>query len=244
MCRIPIFEGANKLNLCFKAIALSKTYGIMNQKVQKSAKALITQTRAVHMYASLWHASQCVLERGTEKEKDASSQFLSSIVLTAFAFEAYMNHVGKTLPICWQCFERLPTRDKLLKISELLGVEFKRGERPFKTLQTLKNFRDVMAHGKTDDIKEESVAPIELAEDLISQGLFKEWEQQITTQEFAKLVRADVEEILTKIHAARPDPKENLFSFGLGFHTIEVVGENDGRLKKSGHGGGGKRQKK
>lgn len=208
--------------------------GLVNRKAQKSAKALISRSRDVHMYAELWHASKCVLERGIENKKGSKWQFLSSIVLTAFALEAYMNHVGhalekqNTLPICRQCFDRLPTLDKLRRICDALGVEFHEGERPFQTLQELKEFRDLMAHGKTETIEPKPrVKPAEQADVIFSKRLFADWEQKIKTQQFAERARADVEEALTKIHAARPDPKEGLFSFGIGFHCAKIIEASD-----------------
>jgi hypothetical protein len=73
----------------------------------ETRKALVTQERDLITYAELWHASECVLDVGAAQQSGTSWQFLSSIVLTAFAFEAYLNHVGEPLS-CWGRREKPP----------------------------------------------------------------------------------------------------------------------------------------
>ena len=48
-------------------------------------------------YAHLWHASKSVLAVGQAVQAGSTWQFLSSILLTSFAFEAYMNHIGNLM---------------------------------------------------------------------------------------------------------------------------------------------------
>lgn len=56
-------------------------------------KVVITKERTLNTYAELWHASDCVLNAGLKNAEGCVWQFLSSAVLTAFSFEAYLNHV-------------------------------------------------------------------------------------------------------------------------------------------------------
>jgi hypothetical protein len=178
------------------------------------------------MYAELWHASKCVLERGVENEKGCRWQFLSSIVLTAFAFEAYLNHVGSTLLACWESVEPLPPLKKFGLICEMLKVTYPKGwgERPLQTLQQLQKFRNFMAHGKTEIIAPKSVfCDAEKADARLGQKPLAEWERLIQKKDFAERARVDLEEILTAIHAARPEPKEGLFSFGMGSGAATIV---------------------
>lgn len=90
-------------------------------------KALVTKERTVYMYSELWHASSCVLEAGLCNPRGSSWQFLSSIVLTAFTFEAYLNHVGPQVIACWESLERLPPQAKFELLCESLGVQFPEG---------------------------------------------------------------------------------------------------------------------
>jgi len=196
----------------------------MMQKAQPSAKVLISQTKTEHMYAELWHASKCVLERGIENETGSSWQFLSSIVLTAFSLEAYVNHVGERLPIRWQDHERLPPLNKLQLVCAKLKVQIQKGRRPFQTLQQLQDFRNAMAHGRTKTIEGRPfIYDVDRADARLGQRFLADWEKLIQTKEFAERARADVNRIVAEIHDARTDAKEDLFAFGLGFSSASLI---------------------
>jgi hypothetical protein len=113
-------------------------------------KAIVTRDRVVHTYAELWHASECVLEVGERERIGSSFQFLSSIVLTAFTLEAFLNHVGPTVLSSWGRLERVPWRSKLDLLCELLKVQMPgENERPLQTISKLFRFRNTLAHGRT-----------------------------------------------------------------------------------------------
>lgn len=186
---------------------------------QRKPKARVSQRKIVHMYAELWHASECVLEKGIQNQEGSSWQFLSSIVLTAFAFEAYLNHSGQGLFASWDDVEPLPPLDKFNRICDHLQVSFPKGEgaRPLQTLKKLQSFRNLMAHGKTTEIEPKPVlCPPEHADARLRQRPLDWWEKLIVDEKFAKLARCDIQEILTAVHAKRPKPKERLFGFGIG----------------------------
>jgi hypothetical protein len=117
-------------------------------------KAQVTKTRMVHTYSELWHASACVLEAGRREPRGASWQYLSSLVLTAFSFEAYLNHAGERVIACWEDVERLPPLGKFKLLCEILGVDFPKGKatRPLQTISELIEFRNTIAHGRTGEV--------------------------------------------------------------------------------------------
>lgn len=185
-------------------------------------RAAVTKKITINMYSELWHASRCVLEAGLSEQRGSSWQFLSSAVLSAFAFEAYLNHVGVQLFESWEGLERLPPMSKFELLCETLKIEFSEGKglRPLGTIIELMAFRNTMAHGRTETIV---IAPKlrEINEALdrqLGEVPLAHWQALIKTPEFAQKVRADVEGVLTRIHEARPDPKEALFTFGMGEH--------------------------
>jgi hypothetical protein len=179
-------------------------------------KATVTKKRTIIMYSELWHASSCVLEAGCNDPHGASWQFLSSIVLTAFAFEAYLNHVGPDVIKTWPSLERLSPLAKFDLVCELLGLRFEKGKRPRQTIEEL--FRNAMAHARTT-----LLSPPPVSRD-VNDGLDNQlrerplahWEPLIETHEFPIRARKDVEAVLTKIQAKRPEPKESLFTRGFG----------------------------
>lgn len=191
--------------------------------MSRPSKVVVTKERSVHAYAELWHASCSVLKVGVEEPTGSSWQFLSSIVLTAFTFEAYLNHVGPRTIACWSQLDRLPPWSKFELLCETLGVTFKKGAgaRPLQTITKLLDFRNTIAHGRSVELK--SKPKIRDADDRLDNHLgarlLTDWESLIQTKDFAERAREDVESVLTRLHEARRDDKrEHLFAFGIGHH--------------------------
>lgn len=185
----------------------------------KPSKAVVTKKNTVHMYSELWHASACVLDAGLSEERGSSWQFLSSVLLTALAFEAYLNHVGVTCFSSWSDLERLPPMSKFALLCETLKVTIlPKGKRPMSTLVELMEFRNAMAHGRTQTME----APPHLRDinekldGYLGEMPLAHWQKLIRTSDFARRVRDDVQAILTGLHDARSAPKEALFAFGIG----------------------------
>jgi hypothetical protein len=171
------------------------------------------------MYSELWHASACVLNAGLSEERGSSWQFLSSSLLTAFAFEAYLNHVGVACFSSWPDLERLPPLAKFALLCETLEVTvLPKGKRPMSTLVELMDFRNAMAHGRTQTI-EVTAHLRDMNNELdgyLGEMPLAHWQKLIRTSDFAQRARVDVQAILTALHDARSAPKEALFAFGLG----------------------------
>ena len=195
----------------------------------KLQKVLVTKKRTVHAYSELWYASDCVLKAGMKEPRDSSCQFLSSAVLTAFAFEAYLNHVGPSVISCWKKLERLSPQSKFELLCETLSVKFPDGPgiRPLQTISELLQFRNTLAHGRSEEItpKPELRDLNSKLDDYLGQRLLTDWEGLIQTDVFAKRAREDVLAVLEKLHNARPKPKEGLFTFGNGVHSASLVSE-------------------
>lgn len=193
----------------------------------KPRTAIVTKERTIHTYSELWHASHCVLESGIREPRGSSWQFLSSAVLTAFALEAYLNHVGPTVISCWPELERLPPWAKFELLCETLKVRFPNGsgKRPLQTIVKLLEFRNTMAHGRSSDVKPkpELRDANEKLDAYLGQRPLADWERLIQTEKFSQRAREDVKLALEKLHSARPEPKEVLFSFGLGVHSATLA---------------------
>jgi hypothetical protein len=137
--------------------------------------------------------------------------------LTAFAFEAYLNHVGPQVLSCWRSLERLSPNSKLELLCETLKVSLPgtKGERPLQTINELFRFRNTLAHGRSETIvpapKSVDIDELEAHRDA---RLLSDWERLIEDCKFAERAREDVEEVLRVLQSARPEPKEALFRFG------------------------------
>jgi len=154
--------------------------------MKKPLKVLVTKERIIYTYSELWHASNCVLQAGIREPKGSTWQFLSSIVLTAFAFEAYLNHVGPTVITCWPELERLPPWAKFELLCETLKVNFPKGksQRPLQTIIKLLNFRNTMAHGRSVELKPtpELRSANQNLDKYLGESLLTDWERLIKNQ--------------------------------------------------------------
>src|SRR4051812_7032246 len=88
--------------------------------MEKISKVIIEKERTINMYSHLWYASKCVLDAGENEPEGSSWQFLSSLLLTAFTFEAYMNHVGPQIIDFWENLEWKQPLEKFSIISRLI----------------------------------------------------------------------------------------------------------------------------
>lgn len=162
---------------------------------------------------------------------ESSWQFLSSAVLTAFAFEAYLNHIGPQTVDDWDTKERFPVWSKFKLLWKALGVTFPRGKsvRPLKTVADLFSFRDSLAHGRSHELWSEKHQSIDEFEkensDLVGSQLRTDWESRIQTSEFAERAREDVEAVIRTLDAARKDNRDILFNSGIGSHSATLLGE-------------------
>ena len=85
-------------------------------------------------------------------------------------------------------------------------------------------FRNTMAHGRTETmvLKSKLRDINEKLDNHLGKVPLAHWQSLIKTADFAQKARADVEAVLTQLHEARPEPKEPLFTFGLGEHSATV----------------------
>ena len=195
--------------------------------MHKAKKVVVKKERSVHTYAELWHASNCLLSSGVKNPEGSSWQFLSSLVMAAFAFEAYLNHAGNITFACWEDLDRLPPLSKLKLLCEELEVSFPNGTgaRPLQTVKKLMIFRNTMAHGRSDKLKLERVLNTENYHEAYHEELLTNWEKLVKTDAFAKRAHEDVRAVLQKIHDARRDNKEFLFNFGMGSSGATLIEE-------------------
>jgi hypothetical protein len=196
--------------------------------MKKSAKVVITKERTIHTYAELWYAADCVLRAGQKNAEGSAWQFLSSLVLTAFSLEAYLNHVGAKTFECWEEVAKLPPLGKLDLLAETLGVKFKggNGARPLQTLSRLFSFRNAIAHGRTSEVKYKSVTrDVDNYQAEYHAPLLADWEQLIRSDEFACRAREDVEAVMRIIQSGRKGSTDNLFTTGVGSAGATLVSE-------------------
>jgi len=111
--------------------------------------AIYTYKKEVRTYVDLAHGVDVLIEKTEKERKGSYSTAMSALMLTAFTFEAYLNHLGEKELKLWKEPERIGVMDKYKKICKKLNHPRDFTKRPNKTLNTLFTFRDATAHGRT-----------------------------------------------------------------------------------------------
>ena len=146
------------------------------------------QERTIYNYSYLYQASLLSLKNAQEKKYGNTYNYLISIIMLAFTFEAYLNHCGEHVIEHWDDIERIKTISKLNIITKTLKINLDKSKKPYRTIKDLIKIRNMLAHART--------------EILTSKGdryPDSEWEKNCN----AKVVRkyfSSVEEIIKKIH--------------------------------------------
>ena len=195
---------------------------------------LETKERDVNTYVSLYCASKFFLNNGVQKRSGCFYNFSASLTYVAFAFEAFINHIGSHVFSDWS------EKDKTIKeqhkrigaVLDELKINPDRSKRPWQTLSSLLKYRRKIAHGRSEKLYKENLitqATYEHNEnDPLGDHFFisTEWEKYCTEKN-AKRAIEDVTEIMIFIDKKA---RENhhfeypLFNPGMQSGEIKKIG--------------------
>lgn len=181
-----------------------------------SRRVEVTSEREVITYAEFWHTSFCLLEMTKEIEEGSYHLIMGSLVFTAFAFEAFLNHTGKKVYFCWDDLEKLNPKEKLNVISEKIELEVDYGIRPWQSMTELFQFRNDIAHGKTHNISISKIESLDKHNKNSSPLKYRaesRWEKYCTRTN-AEKARQDVVAMVNAIYSAA---KMEGYPFQMGF---------------------------
>lgn len=168
----------------------------------KKQSVVTRKERDVRTCSEMWHTSGVLLEKGQQQPEGCIHQFRASLVFTAFALEAYLNHIGPKLFPDWSKLERLGPRNKLKKVAEHLALKVD-GNRPWQVMEDLFGYRNDIAHGRSAQQTSTETVPLDeyRNRESLLQFVPTKWEEY-GTQENAERAREDVEAIAYAIHEA------------------------------------------
>src|SRR5277367_4446052 len=116
---------------------------------EKRLSAQVSKKRTLNTYNELWFGSDVLLARAKAEPQGSYWVVMGSAILTAFAMEAYLNHIGSKIFKTWDALEPLSPSGKIDVVCEKLGLSFPRGVRPRQSIEELFRFRNQLAHGKS-----------------------------------------------------------------------------------------------
>jgi hypothetical protein len=182
--------------------------------------ARVTKRRDVRVHGELWHTSGVLLKHGQQQPAGSTHQFRAGLVFTAFALEAYLNWLGQNQVPNWKDFERRTPRHKTEIVASQLGIKVDYEKRPWNIVTDLFGFRNTIAHGKPEVLKQATIEPVDADLDKkLGIVLSTEWEQ-FCTEANAIRAREDVRAIAEGLHSAAAfDQSESTDPFFMGFQT-------------------------
>ena len=199
MLRESVLTGANRSFRFRRPLTMLREEYLMTKPGSKP-NARITTERRVTMYAEMWDGSTILLRRAAPGTEANYWGVMSSLLLAAFTFEAYLNHIGPRLFKTWRRMDRLPVLSKFDIICERLDVAFPVDSRPRTSIQELFHFRNALAHGRSETVSDIKVRPFDRVDpEFFADVPMTTWEQLIT-HESAKRIREDVEGVIRKMN--------------------------------------------
>ncbi len=154
--------------------------------------------KTVYTYAFLKRGTEYLLQLAESNQEGRVYTSMMSLVATAFFLEAYLNHLGsKRLPY-WSLVERsLSPKAKLSLLCHNLGINPDFGKRPYQSFKKVFDFRNLMAHGKTETIDGRWRSTFGQGNALLA--LQTKWERLCRPRE-AKQMYEDGQKIVEKLH--------------------------------------------
>lgn len=119
--------------------------------------------REVKTFWDLNHASFVMLDLAKTVKEGSYYSLMASILFSAFTFEAYLNHLGSIKIKHWDEIERISVLSKYSVLCKEFDIQVNKGGRPFQTIKKLFEFRNSIAHGKSEILKLEKEVPIDTA---------------------------------------------------------------------------------
>lgn len=122
---------------------------------EKRIRALIEVERIDRIHNDISNVAYHLVERVKQATKrdegeGISLDIMAALVITAFAYEAYVNFIGASVIQGW-C-ERASIAKKEQQVFEKLGLAFDRDSRPLKSAYELRDIRNTLGHGKPKTI--------------------------------------------------------------------------------------------
>lgn len=151
----------------------------------------------IYTYAHLEQAAEHLIELSEGEEEGNYYASMMALVSTAFMLEAFLNHLGDGLFPFWRSLERsLSPTQKLEVIASHLKLKPKFGSRPYQSFEKLFKFRNLLAHGKTQTVKNEWKDKLDKTSTI--EKLQAEWEKPCNPEE-ARRRHEDAKEIIRQL---------------------------------------------
>jgi hypothetical protein len=184
--------------------------------------AIYEGTREVRTFVDLAHGADVLIAKTEQEPKGSYYTTMSALLLTAFTFEAYLNHLGEKTIKFWGEIEPVKVMDKYSVLCKNLGLTPDFSKRPYQTLKALFTFRNAIAHGKSQILQETKA--VSSQDDPHDHTPKASWEEY-SILENAKKAKDDVSKIITELHKSAGFG-EYPFIHGVGMGSLSIKPPN------------------
>lgn len=165
----------------------------------------VTKQRHFKPHAEFYHATTVLLDHVEKKYEGHYYSLLSSLMMAAFTFEAYMNYVGPLVEPGWSDFDKASTLGKFRHISLKLSYKTDFSKRPCQSIRDLFLFRNRMAHPRDEKLKEEYIATVDDYQEHLYSMSSPKW-LAIATEKNARRCVTDLRDIMENLNSRLPNP--------------------------------------
>ena len=169
-------------------------------------------------YVALRHTAWHLLDVAKKHKEGSLLNFRAAAVFYAFAFEAYLNHVGAEEIPFWDDIDRISYLKKLIVIEKHLKLTPDHGTPPFQVIQELFKLRNALAHGRTRNIDLSYETDIPPEQD--SSWRIHEWE--ILTAKKVDLYASSVTNAVEIINMSRSKPDKHVWNEGIRGRRVKI----------------------
>jgi hypothetical protein len=188
----------------------------------RKRKVSVSIERSIYTYVYLNHAADWALEQAKRAEEGRFYNCMSSIILSAFCMEAYLNHIGNKLLPYWdeELSKGLSIQNKLKIICYQLNLTPDYSRRPFQSFRNIVKYRNLLAHAISEKISEKGIQLVRQKERV---KYPETWWEKYTNLQSAKRWLIDIECIITEIHKTAGEGDLPFVVFSLGGYQGSLV---------------------
>ena len=168
----------------------------------KTKQIKVEKETTIQAYGEFWDAFIFLKKMQDGKNPSWSKFKLSALTMACFSIEAFANHIGKSLHIDWEkvgAWES--TTEKLKKFIKTYQIDLNPGHFPFQTITQIMDWRNHVAHARTEIIKTDYVSNIENYNQIFEEIEKTEW-QKFYFEADLNIIEKNCKDVMEKIHRA------------------------------------------
>jgi hypothetical protein len=168
-------------------------------------------------YAALFRTAEHLLESAKAREAGRLFDLQAAVVFLAFAFEAYLNHVGHAEIEEWRTVDRGSAEKKLRMLRDRLGFSDDPSKAPFQVVAEVRRLRNSLAHGRTLRLRKISKKTPD------ANAAWRVLPEELLTVERVLAFDRHTRDAVRRINAARSKPDGRLWSLGSRGYTRRAI---------------------